>query len=421
MSQDSSTPPRPYEPEVEHVQPRSRVRRRSGLSAEQRARLRPYIWLALSVLLPLWFLTLSEALFRFWFGRGLPEGRLYELSATGLPLLKPELNIRLSADGALFELHTDAQGLRQSKTERTGERWLVVGDEQTLGWGVQDEETFSEQAGGAGPTFLNAGVPGYGVLDALERASLWMSTEQQAGRPLPDGVVVVFNESDDLEQGDRLARERLSVVDGWLRLKDPNQEIRPVPPRFAHRLHLVYWLSTWSVRVDAAGLAPRFAPAWLVKPEMALPTVQLLADALEAFAREQAQVRVVVLYVPSPWTTSEAWVRRSSFYAELQQAGVQPWHSEGLQKSFVRALPPDLTLLDMRAALEQDASFQENLPLLSPEGHRRVGEALLMGVSRVPPLIQAGEEAEEEPSTAPGATLTPKPAVPASSPLVTDP
>lgn len=404
MNHESSPPPTSSETEPRRVMRRGRERRGLKLSPELRARLRPLIWLGLVVLLPIRLLTLSEALVRFWLGRGLPEGRLYALSPTGLPLLQPELSTRLSVEGVLFELHTDARGLRRSLQQSVGETWLVVGDEQTLGWGVNDEQTFCEQAGGAGPRFLNAGVPGYGVLDALERAGQWLTEEQQAGRVLPDGVVVVINEADDLEQGERLARERLTVVDGWLRLRDPALEVRPVPPRLADKLHLVYWLSTWSARVDAAGLAPRFAPMWLVKPELVLPGLQGLADALEVFAREQAQVRVVVAYLPSPWTTSEAWVKRSSFARELKEAGVQPWQSEGLQRSFMRALPPDLTFLELRAALRGDDSFHEQLPLLSPEGHRRVGEALLMGVSRVPPLLPAGEAADDEavtPASAP--------------------
>lgn len=99
------------------------------------------------------------------------------------------------------EFHTSVRfnslGLRgpEVPAKKTGRRILVLGDSMTVGWGVEEGDTFTTQMARERPRwqFINAGVSGYGTVS--ESTLL----ERLGKRLKPDDILVVFYPNDPIE------------------------------------------------------------------------------------------------------------------------------------------------------------------------------------------------------------------------------
>lgn len=107
-------------------------------------------------------------------------------------------------------VRTDALGLRVApEQERRGPLLLGLGDSFMFGYGVEAEETFlARTAAAVGAGELNAGVPAYGVCQAVGRGLAI------AGEVRPTAAVLaIFLGNDEHDDGETRPRE---VIDGAL-------------------------------------------------------------------------------------------------------------------------------------------------------------------------------------------------------------
>ncbi|MFB6199730.1 MAG: GDSL-type esterase/lipase family protein [Candidatus Nanohaloarchaea archaeon] len=100
-----------------------------------------------------------------------------------------------------FHIRTNSLGVRDEHidAENSSIRILVVGDSFTFGWGVQEQNRFTElverrldNSTSRGVDVLNAGIPGYGMRD------YYLFLKHRATRYNPDIVVVAFSYDDKL-------------------------------------------------------------------------------------------------------------------------------------------------------------------------------------------------------------------------------
>lgn len=138
-----------------------------------------------------------------------------------------------------------------------GNEILVVGDSQTFGLGVEEQETFTARLGQlTGRPVVNAGVPTYGPdeYDAV--------VEEMLARRHPKTVVYVVNMANDLFEANRPNRDRHVVWDGWAVRKD-DAAAQAAPRWFPGRgllygqSHLVFALrKLWYEKHSAEELGP---------------------------------------------------------------------------------------------------------------------------------------------------------------------
>ena len=281
---------------------------------------------------------------------------------------------------------------------------LLLGDDLALGWGVNDDQTLSHHLQRQGMPTLNGAIPGAGVGDALQFGASLLE------RYPAHTVLVVVNEADDWEQVTLTAAERLRVSDGWLRPRTGPGADNPVPSSLANRLYALYHFSMPGVKPLLTGRLPDFAPAWLSRPATLVPEAQLLAHQLEQFADEHDAVQLVVAYVPSVFSLSEQRCRDASWWEALNQAGVEPWKSRGLQGLLRRALRPDIRFVDLSEGLTAD-DYLPGVSWLSVQGQEKMGGLLHQFLVDTPVLEPGGEP--EDDASSPAST-------PASTPHGTD-
>ncbi len=126
--------------------------------------------------------------------------------------LEPNCTTRVRvATNAPADVHIGADGFRgPALGEPTGDEILVLGDSQTFGLGVGDDETFAAVLGALlRRPVINAGVPTYGPLEYTEVARRVFSHRH------PHTVVYVVNMANDFFEHSRPDRERHGVWDHW--------------------------------------------------------------------------------------------------------------------------------------------------------------------------------------------------------------
>ncbi len=270
------------------------------------------------------------------------------------------------ADGVPFTVETDETGLRRSSTPARD--WLVVGDSQVLGWGVSAEDSFAGRLG-----LRNAGVPGYGLPDALRDA------EQRCRQPGIRAILVIVNQANDWEEAELPVEDRFHVNGGWLIRRRAETRSRlelwwssPLP-----HFHVLY-LASMLLTLDAPGAATLPAeapPAWMQDPAGQAPLSAKLAHRINAFAALHPDIRVVTAFLPVDVATGEARVAASPFGPAARAVPHPPWSDSSLYDQVRAALHGPL--LDLRPALSKHPeAFQERDYHLSAEGHRLVAQAL---------------------------------------------
>jgi lysophospholipase L1-like esterase len=316
----------------------------------------------------------AELIVRRLDGNAFPRLRMFELERDGSITLEPNATSRLIASrGAVCEIATGTYGVR---THRAGEpagprgAWLVVGDSQVLGFGVADSETFAARATAAGVPMVNAGVPGYGVEDALHRAAELLD-------PLrPRGVIVVVNQANDWEEIRQPAQSRFRVRGGWLLQASTADGWK------AHylasplsRFHLFYYAMQPLFSGGPVGFAAASsAPEWLIAPQLQSAATRDMADAVHAFARQHPGVEVVVAFLPVDCATSPTRAARSPFAPLL--GGRAPWRDRTLSEQ-LRASLAATPMIDLMPVLGRADEFLDGDYHLSPGGHQAVAQALV--------------------------------------------
>ena len=327
--------------------------------------------------IPLWFrlgIAMTSLLITGLLGEGLT--RWLDGGA------RPHLNIFLQTDdnpitlapnsvsqvrritGEIFRVTTDPSGLREPTPSENG--WLVVGDSQVLGMGVSDRETFSALAG-----LYNAGVPGYGVLDALESAA----------KLVPDldvsGVIVMVNQANDWAEGLTTINERYAVAQGWL-LQSNNGAAAGFWASPLSRSHLFYYAGLLLTvgGPQAFSAADGTPPPWLHDPRSQESLTAAFGKQIRAFAEARPNLPIVVGFLPVDLVAGPDRIPQSAFGQYADGMDTAPWLDSELRDQLQAATTP-LPFLDLTPVFENKPdSFLERDYHLSPKGHARVAAAI---------------------------------------------
>jgi hypothetical protein len=203
-------------------------------------------------------LGIAELAFRARDDGAFPHLNVYRTDA--------ELGVRLApgatetfryADNPITHVRINADGYRGADWPAAGsDEVIVVGDSQTFGLGVEEDETFSAHlAATLHRPVRDAGVPTYGPDEYRAVAAELLAARH------PTTVVVGINMVNDLFEASHPNRERHAVWDGWaVRRESAPDEIRDFPGRaWLYRdSHLFFALRKWwhhSDPVDASGVA----------------------------------------------------------------------------------------------------------------------------------------------------------------------
>jgi hypothetical protein len=291
--------------------------------------------------------------------------RAYVEDAEGVPTLAPYATDRARAPrGARWTLHTGSDGLRAPAAAPDAP--LVVGDSQVLGMGVADDEAFAARLGAH-----NAGVPGYGVPDALRRADRLLAGVRSRT------VVVVVNQANDWDEGMTPVQERMRVVGRWLLTR------RAAPTPWADAF---FGSAASDVHVLALGarlvLPPpptEGPPVWIAAPESMGPVSAAIAAAIEHFSASHPEVRGVVAYLPADLAVAPGRGSDSPFGRHVRE-GARLADTTALDR--LRAgVSPSRVFVDLRPALADEAHFAPGDYHLSAAGHAAVATALSRVVS----------------------------------------
>ena len=262
-------------------------------------------------------------------------------------------------DGVVTEVVTDRSGFRVAVTcEATQSDVVVLGDSQVFGLGVRHEDTFAARLGAR-----NAGVPDYGVADAL---ALGRQASSAAAV-----VVIVVNQANDWVDGTARSAERNVLRAGYLLRKDrldaPGAWLWSTP--FA-RSALLY-----QVWLRVAPLPSPSTPGWLANPAGEGAMTRRFASLILDFAAAVPTTRVLPVWLPADLATSEARSRLSPLAPAEAIALARPWADTTLRDDLAAALAP-MPLVDLSPALIAPDSFLPHDFHLSAAGHAAVAEQL---------------------------------------------
>lgn len=233
-------------------------------------------------------------------------------------------------------LRFNALGLRGPQLGAPGpgqRRVLLLGDSHTVGWGVEEEETFAARLGRARPGLdvLNAGAPGYGTRQE------WLLLERLGPALKPDSVVLVFHQNDPQE----------SFLN--IRWEAP----RPAAPRFAGLYLPEFVAQAWRER----GARPE--PYWrTTNPDYERAAAHFL-HRIDVWRRER-RIKLLVAYLPA-----------KDELAEAEPTG----YRRGLAGFCAREAIPFLDLTPALATA-RDAYFRLD-DHINARGHELVARALL--------------------------------------------
>ena len=306
----------------------------------------------------------AELIVRFGSGDALPHLRLFVQDGDVIGLEPDQCAGVRHASGHEFEVCADPQGHR-TPTPPDGS-WLVVGDSQVLGMGVDGTETFTARNG-----WMNGGVPGHGIADALETARA-----ATADRP-PAGVVVVVNQANDWEEALVPAGQRYQVAGGLLlRTTSATSGGAAFWNSPLSRMQLLSYvallLSAPRVAADAT------APPWLSDPTSQQATSSALAGAIRGFAEAHPDLPVVVAFLPVDVAVSADRVPSSPFGRYAEGVTPAPWEDRTLRDQLRTALADaPVRFVDLGVPLaETPDAFLDADYHLSGAGHAAVATHL---------------------------------------------
>jgi len=311
----------------------------------------------------------AEVIVRAGSGGALPHLRLFVQDGDRIGLQADACAVVRHAAGHRFEVCADARGHRRLPAEAGQEAtvpWLVVGDSQVLGMGVEGSETFAARNG-----WVNGGVPGHGVADALGTA------RATAGEVATSGVVVVVNQANDWEEALVPAGQRYRVAGGMLlRSSSATTSGTAFWSSPLSRLHL---LSYVALLVSAPRVAAEAAaPAWLATPGDQQATSAAIGRAIHDFATRHPDLRVITAFLPVDIAISGDRVPSSPFGRYAGSVTPAPWEDSTLRDQLRSALdgtPVRFVDLGTPLAATPDAFLDADYHL-SAAGHAAVAAHL---------------------------------------------
>ena len=285
---------------------------------------------------------------------------LFQVGEAGDIVLAPCASDRVRGpDAVVTQVYTGPDGLRSAVAcEATSSDIVIVGDSQVFGLGVRHEDTFSARLGAR-----NAGVPDYGVADALA-----------LGRGALSGasvIVIVVNQANDWADGTARSAERNVIRYGYLLRKDRLD----APGAWLWSTPLARSALLYQIWLRLAPLPPPPPPEWLRNPAGEGAMTRALATLILDFAQSLPVVRVVPVWLPADLATSEARSRLSPLAPAEAIALARPWADTTLRDDLAAALAP-MPLVDLSPSLIAPDSFLPHDFHLSAAGHAAVAEQL---------------------------------------------
>ena len=312
-------------------------------------------------------LGVGEGAVRYQNDNALPQLNIFTEVDYGVAF-QPSAHARVGGQGKdLFEVSTDTLGLRSASAGDApmGGCVLVVGDSQPLGQGVDYAESFAARLTADGVPTCNAGVPGYGVADALASAEALLA-------PLdPPTVLVVLNQANDWEDALEPITARYVVRGDWLVTLPEAETARG---RFLRsplsRSHLIFYLG-WIVLKDWAP-SERPAPDWMTNPAGEAGRTGEMLGAVDAFAARHPDRRVITAFLPVDVAAEASRVSESPFggWAKMHE----PWADATLRDQVMAGRAATVDLLPTLKGCAD--CFLSRDYHLSSVGHERVAGAL---------------------------------------------
>lgn len=318
-------------------------------------------------------LLAAEVALRWFDGSGLPSVRIFAQNGDGvIELMERAEAWHRRLRGDVYPVFTGALGLRAVKPNEAPPApggWIAVGDSQVFGLGVRAEETFAARATAKGVPIANAGVPGYGVEDALRRAAALIP------RLEPRGVLVVVNQANDWDEMGEPVQERFRVRGGWLlRAEDAAAWEGAFMETKLSQLHLFFYTAQLLHLAMHHPRAPAPA-AWIDSPQSYEPVTRKMARAIELFAATYSRLTVVVCFLPVDFATGRERARQSPFRDMVTDR--TPWENHELRDQLMRSLSafPKIDLLP--ALRDRPDAFLRDDYHLSATGHAVVADQIV--------------------------------------------
>ena len=317
--------------------------------------------------------AVCEGLIRAIDGNATPMIRLFESDNTGHIRLRRNGMARIArAVGDPWEIHTNADGHRVATQPVQPESWIVVGDSQVMGNGVNDADAFPALLTLDGMGVRNLGVPGYGVADAL-----WSATQHLDEHPAT-GVIVMVNQMNDWDEVNEPVGKRYRVRGGWLidaeDADGPRGQFLGSP---LSRSHLMFLLGHLALKDrDAAQPSP---PLWMTAPAEMRHTTMLFANAIQTFANAHPNTMVVPVYLPADIYATPDRAQSSPLSAFAPELPTPPWDDDRLRDQVMVALA-DLNPIDLTDTLDASEYFLDGDYHLSERGHSMVASAITTAV-----------------------------------------
>lgn len=315
----------------------------------------------------------AEGLVRFADGGAMPMIHLFESTSTGSVRLVPGGEMKIMRPGTdPWTLAISESGFRAEHTEapapETG-RWLAVGDSQVMGNGVEAGQAFPALTLIEGTPMVNAGVPGFGVGDAIARA------EELLEKLQPEGVLIVVNQMNDWDETTGTVGQRYVVRGGWLLDREDDGTARSdflASP--LSRSHLFFLVGQLALRDWDAPPPP--TPDWMRAPDAQSKHTLTIARQIQAFSARHPEIRVVPAYLPADLYSTQERKGDSPLSRYVEQVDTPPWEDTRLRDATLVALT-GLAPLDLSPVLQSRAEhFLNHDYHLSPSGHAAVAAAI---------------------------------------------
>lgn len=327
-------------------------------------------------------LAAAETIVRWSDGGTLPQIDCYEHVLASAErretiLFRPNCARDLSdAHGGRWTLRVADDRLRALPLPPPEHPWLIVGDSQVLGMGVDAAEIAVTRLGRAGVSVRGVGVPGHGVEDALGFAETLLTPDSR-------GVILVVNGANDWVEAGRPVAQRFAVRGGWL--VDPARADGLAGRFFASRLPWSHFLTYLVVltahdwRVDPAEKRWRDSP-WGLEGKEREHAAHIIAGAIQTFAAAHPTLPVRVTLLPVDFSTSEA---RAKAVLSADHLRTMPWTDASPWQELREALG-EVPYLDLGPTLADSADFLRDDYHLSVEGHEKMAHAILRWLSTEP-------------------------------------
>ena len=314
-----------------------------------------------------------EGLVRLADDNATPMIRLFSQTDDGEIGLLPNASARIASPvGEPWEIHTNDRGNRVSPVELSDQAWIAVGDSQVMGNGVADESPFPALVQLDGEAAHNLGVPGFGVGDAL-----WKATKHLDAHPA-QGVIVIINQMNDWEEVLAPVDARYQVRGGWLLdyedAAGPRGSFLSSPLSRSHLFFLIghLMLKDWSAP------APE-PPQWLTDPASQRDKTLRIVQAVTEFAAAHPDTLVLPVFLPADVYATAERAEATPLKPFLTALSEPAWEDHRLAEQVLTTLA-SLEPVDLTPVLSRGEHFLEGDYHLSEKGHAAVADAISAAV-----------------------------------------